>query len=166
MLQLSGTVVRCVLRGTQRTEKGENELIYEAGISFQGMPDEPAAMLRTFLQENVQIDMERKVSGRFMPDLKGGVSSGREQTFKVCALCLSGMRVVTSARPILGPVPEVELNLGKQGTVRSHVRVDVVPGARRPEDEFTLEVEFLNMGADGRNKLTRFITDSFSGPVS
>ncbi|MEW6366324.1 MAG: PilZ domain-containing protein [Acidobacteriota bacterium] len=166
MLQLSGSVVRCVLRGTQRNEKGESELVYEAGISFQGMSDETAAMLRNFLQESVQIDMDRKVSGRFMPDRRNEASSIREQSFQVCALCLAGMRVVTSGRPMLGPVPEIELNLGHHGTVRSHARVQEVPAARGPENEHTFDVEFLNMGADSRNRLGRFITDSFSGPAS
>jgi len=167
VIQVSGTVVRCVLRGTQKNRKGESELIYEAGINFHGMSEETAGMLQNFLQENIRIDMERKLTGCFIPESKDALPHETRQAFEISTLSLTGMRVVMGQKPKVGQVARVELDLGRHGVVRSHARVDEARGPRGSilDSEHALDIDFLNMGPDSRGRLSKFIADTVSKPT-
>ena len=154
--------------GTRRNERGEVEPLYEAGVEFDGILSRGASQLLRFIRTNAQIDMERRLFGRFSLRAGSSVTLGTSSEFVVRTLSLSGARL----EAVLCPEPEsaldVEIEVREGEVVRSLVRVVAVAPATSAgpggEPAFFVDVEFREMPGDSRAALDRFVNESLEEP--
>ena len=158
-LRFQAIVQWCHLVGTRRTAHG-NEALYHAGIDFRGSLDDGARAILAFLEENVTVDVDRRIAGRFIPQHEMKARIDGEETFDVCRLSLSGLLVETPTPPAFETEIPLEIDT-PHGTVRVSGRVRNLTErpAAAPQNDSTwlVGVEFVDLPPDVRKTLTRYI---------
>ena len=159
-LRFKAVVQWCRLVGTRKAAGG-NEAVYHAGIDFRGSLDEGARAILAFLEENVTIEVDRRLAGRFHPGHRVVASLSDREEFEVCRLSLSGLLVETVEPPAYDSEVELEVDT-PQGKVPARGRVrNLEP---RPQDgdgdadaRWRVGIELLDLSPEAKRTLTRYI---------
>ncbi len=159
-LTLQGVVVWCSLESRRKNSKGDDILIYSAGLRFAGLISEGLASLMGFLDDH-KVHPEQRTGGtRFEIEATGRALLEVPHPFRVRVLSLTGMLVHATASLDLGTVLPMELSLHAGDPLRFEGRVAYctevdLEGATLYE----IGVEFVRMPPDDRNRLEAFVEE-------
>lgn len=162
-LRFKASVKWCQLVGTRRRDNGSSEAIYHAGIDFRESLDEGARSILAFLEQNVTVELERRLAGRFRPAEPMPAELSTRERFEVCRLSLSGLLVETAAPPAFDDEVELELDTpAGQVTARARVRhLEQRPGGPGDAAEqppiWRVGLELVELSPAGRKILVRQI---------
>jgi len=97
-----------------RTERSGSEVfpVYQSGLDFRSVLDDKAQELLAFLQQNITIDADRRIFGRFRVILEGPTSVTEYHDFSVHVISLSGMLIETRELVDVGSALDMELHAG------------------------------------------------------
>jgi hypothetical protein len=161
-LRFRADVQWCRLVGTRRTPDGQNEAVYQAGIDFRNSLDERAREILSFLENNVTVELERRLAGRFRPTHPVPAELTGREPFEVCRLSLSGLLIETSASPARGSELELELDTGAGkveacGRVRHLEQRPPAAGADPASASWLVGIELVDLTPVARQTLVRYI---------
>ncbi len=146
-VEIPGTVVWCVLQGTQKNDHGEVQPLYRAGVGFQDVLSPRAHTLAALIQENMLVEPDSRLFGRFRPRNGDTLQLDAEEPFTVVQLSATGMLVRSRVMPDLETVIPVELNLRGQAFHASVRVVNVQPDAAGGAATLGLELLDLDQGS-------------------
>ncbi len=99
----------CHLVRTERTGTGDVVPIYQAGLDFRHVLSDQARELLGFLEHNVVVDVERRITGRFKIGLDEPIGLDARHDFRVRQLSFSGMLIETEVAPEIGAAFDMEM---------------------------------------------------------
>jgi hypothetical protein len=156
-MQLSGFVVWCFLHGTRSTHDGEQFPVYRAGIQFRDVLSPQAQELLRFLESHAIVTLETRLFGRFRVNESDPVEVSSSAGFRVVELNSNGLVVETT----LGLEPRTgrDVELALEGTTLTAATrvVDAHRLTERAEETWQVQLEFVEIAADEREKLTQFL---------
>lgn len=157
-VQLSGTVRWCRLSGTERQESGDVVPVYEAGISFDDVLTEKADQLVRFMEQNIVLDLKRRITGRFKLDASDPVQLETDAGFEVKQISLAGMMLESDLALKPDTMLELEMRL-KRRKFTSLARIIYVSEISLEEGELKYRVglEFIDTAPKMRALLEEFI---------
>jgi hypothetical protein len=163
-VDLKGTIRWCHLARTS-ANGGESVPVYEAGLAFDDVLSERAQNVLRFIEENVVVSIEKRITGRFTPDEIGPAEIEARYDFEVLKISLSGMLVRTQLEAAVGSRFGMEVVL-RDSAVPVSGRVASVHRANgglvEPASE--LGIEFLDLHEETRLALTSFISNELEEP--
>ncbi len=157
-LTLRGVVVWCALESRRKDTRGEDILIYSAGLRFAGVMNEAMQALFDFLDRHKAHPDQRTGGTRFEIEATGRALLDVPHPFRVKVLSLTGMLAQADAGLELDVVLPMELSLDEkeplrfEGRVAYSTEVDLDQGT-----QFEIGVEFVRMPADDRLRLETYI---------
>ena len=160
----TGTVRRCSLRRTRRTEKGEVEPIYEAGIEFDDVLNEKQAEIMPIVAKSASLQLKPRLYGRFRPDEDETVTLKSDLDFEVRRISLSGLLVETESAPEPDAVVSIEIQIdgrpfASAGRIANVSKVSDEEGAHKSQ----FGVEFLKLSDEQRKLLETFLLGQIEG---
>lgn len=157
-LNLKGVVVWCALEARRKDTRGEDILIYSAGLRFAGVISDALAALLGFLDQH-KVHPEQRTGGtRFEIEATGRALLDVPHPFRVKVLSLTGMLAQASASLEIEKVLPMELSLHDgeplrfEGRVAYCTEVDLDQGT-----QYEIGVEFVQMPSDDRNRLEDYV---------
>lgn len=156
----TGTVRRCTLRRTRRTEKGEIEPVYEAGIEFDDVLSETQAELMPIVAKSASLQLKPRLYGRLRPDEGETVTLKSDLDFEVRRISLSGLLVETASAPEPDSIVSLEIQIDGQpfassGRIANVSKVSDGEGTHKSQ----FGVEFLELPEEQRKILETFLID-------
>ena len=94
------------------TRSGETRSVYRAGLDYRAALDDKAREILSFLEHNIVVDLERRVSGRFEVALDGPVGLTEYREFLVKEIGFFGMSIETDRQLKAGATYNMELLIG------------------------------------------------------
>jgi len=162
-VQLTGSVRWCRLAGTERQEDGDIVPVYEAGISFDDVLTGKAEELRQFMEQNIIVDLRRRVSGRFKVEADSPVELESHSEFDVKQISLSGMLIEGAAAVPPDTRLDLEMRLGQErftslarSIYLSEIELEDGDEARETP-RYRMGLEFTHTTAEKRAVLEAFI---------
>ncbi len=165
-LPMRGVVVWCSLVKTTRSETGEVQPVYKAGVHFEDLLTSKAKDLRKFIRHNAVISLENRLFGRFRIEPERAADLLFEADFLVRQLSVSGMLVETDVAPPIDSECQMEIQLA-EFEFSALARIARVERSERREPNgedgdatspiIFLGIEFLKMDEDARKTLLQFI---------
>lgn len=137
--QTNGTVRRCRLKGTRRSEEtGDVEPVYETGIEFDEARGDSLRELLPIMARTASIQLAPRLFGRLVAETDSAVTLTSDMDFEVKKISLSGLLVETEVLPWSGESVELEIQLGDEsftcaGRVVNSVEVRSGDGERRSQ---------------------------------
>ncbi|MCB1043982.1 MAG: PilZ domain-containing protein [Acidobacteria bacterium] len=164
-VNLMGRVAWCKLNRTERVAPDESAAIYRAGIEFNGMLSDSGDDLLGFLENSVEILLDRRIFGRFR--VNGGEQTVRLDSsfpFIVKKLSSSGMLIETEYRPEVSIVLPFEIKLGPDSfeAIGKVVHVKEISDGGVAE----LGIEFIESEKDSQKVLEHFIVNELDTAVA
>ena len=162
-VQLSGSVRWCRLAGTERREDGDIVPVYEAGISFDDVLSGKAEQLLLFMEQNIIVDLKRRISGRFQVERDNPVELESHSGFEVRQISLSGMMIESDVAVPPDTRLDLEMGLGQARfttTARSIYlsEIELDESDEEPETpRYRMGLEFTHTTAAMRSVLETFI---------
>lgn len=162
-LSIKGIVVWERIAGSEKNVKGEVLPCYEVGLSFEHIYTEQGKELFQLLEDNVVPKPSRvRLKGLRVKVLKTDMSTHVEDfsNYKIIRISESGMGIETDQPFDLDNKFRMELALpGEKQPVQFVGRVaSCLKISERIPVIFDTGIEFLEMGADNRSRLKKFIT--------
>jgi Tfp pilus assembly protein PilZ len=157
-LNVRGTVVWCSLESRRKDTRGEDILIYSAGLRFTNVMTEALQNLMTFLEHHKRHADQRTGGVRFEIDATGRALLDVPQPFRVKVLSLTGMLVQSVTRLDLETVIPMELLLDEgsplifDGRVAYCTEVDLDDGT-----VFEIGIEFAQMPDSDSSRIDTYI---------
>lgn len=160
-MKISGRIAWCELTGKENLAEDEVVPKYTAGIAFDSTLSQEGSTLADFLSENITIELERRIYGRFkLPDGEP-VTVDTKVEFAVLRLSLGGMLIEAELGAELEQVFPMELHIGDSSlTAEGRVAYVEEPGDGKTASK--LGVEFLGMNDEDRAELEHFIEREFA----
>jgi hypothetical protein len=157
-VRLSATVVWCHLQEIRKTQSGEPQPIYAAGVEFTDTLTEKAGQLIRFLEESAVVTVGRRVTGRFRLEHEQPASVKTAYEFVVKNVSLHGLLLESEFAPQLGMIFDIEVFL-PTFTLRTEARVAHAKEARIVDKRTVTEVgmEYVGLGDEDRTRLGSFI---------
>ena len=156
-LKVQADVKWCHLVRTERTDSGDVVSVYQAGIDFRSILDDKARQMLQFIEENVVVDLEKRLFGRFhLDDGDRSVDLDKDEEFRVRKISLSGMLIETELRPTPEAVYDIELRFNGS-KIDTRVRIAHVREHKTGEGLAEVGVEFQELADDARAELEHFI---------
>jgi c-di-GMP-binding flagellar brake protein YcgR len=160
VVKLHGTVAWSTLRSTRRVSEEEIRPVYHAGIHFEDVLTDSAQDLKHLIDENVVLDVHRRLFGRFHLAAGTTVASvNSDIEFEVRKISLSGMLAVSTLCSELGYQLPLQINLAN-GMFTANGRVAFAKPDDDKESElhrYQLGIEFLSVAEEDHRKLAEFI---------
>jgi Tfp pilus assembly protein PilZ len=157
-VNLRGAVVWCTLESRRKDTRGDDILIYSAGLRFTNVMTEALQNLMTFLDHHKRHADQRTGGTRFEIDATGRALLDVPQPFRVKTLSLNGM-LAQSPNPLaLETVVPMELSLDEgepvifDGRVAYCTEVDLEEGA-----VYEIGIEFVDMPEENRGRVETYI---------
>jgi len=110
-LEIRGTVAWCVLRRTERNDRGDVVPIYNAGVHFEEQAPERIEGLERFIEQNGILNVVHPVSGRFRLGHQARVELDELVPFRVRKISLAGMLAETRLEATPESVLPTEITL-------------------------------------------------------
>ncbi|HET7291118.1 MAG TPA: PilZ domain-containing protein [Vicinamibacteria bacterium] len=157
-LNLRGIVVWCSLESRRKNTRGEDILIYSAGLRFTNVMSEALQNLITFLDRHKRHPDQRTGGTRFEIDATGRALLDVPQPFRVKVLSLTGMLAQSATALTLEAIVPMELSLdeggplGFEGRVAYCTEVDLDGGP-----VFEIGVEFVRMLEEDLGRIEAYI---------
>lgn len=157
-LSVHGIVVWCALETRRKDTRGDDILIYSAGLRFAGVMSEALQELLGFLDLHKAHPEQRTGGTRFEIEATGRALLDVPHPFRVKVLSLTGMLVHATASLDLGTVLPMELSLESgeplrfEGRVAYCTEVDLEQGTL-----FEIGVEFVRMPPEDRLRLEAYV---------
>ena len=145
----------CQLVRTERSGVSDVSPVYQAGLDFRHVLGDQARELLSFLEHNVEVDMERRIFGRFKIGLDEPIGLDARHDFRVRKISFSGMLIETDLMPPVGAAFDMEMDPDKlQLTTRGRViHAEPLPG----DAGCQAGIQFLRMPPESRRTLQRLI---------
>jgi len=165
-LPMHGIVVWCSLVKTTRSEKGEVQPVYKAGVHFEDLLTSKARDLRKFIRHNAVISLENRLFGRFRIEPEQSADLLFEADFLVRQLSISGMLVETDVAPPIDSECRMDIRLAEVefSTVVRIARVERLERSDSEDEDseelspiIFLGIEFVEMDEEARKTLLQFI---------
>jgi Tfp pilus assembly protein PilZ len=158
-LRLRTRVKWCRLVRTASDTRGNVLPVFHAGLDFREALGEVARELLGFIEDHVEVELERRILGRFRLREAEDVELDAEHEFLVRRISLSGMLIQTDLAPRLDALLELEVRLPHQLlSCRGRIAyVRPVDNHRRNESE--LGIEFQSLEELDRRAIERLIED-------
>ncbi len=157
-LNLRGTVVWCSLESRRKDTRGEDILIYSAGLRFTNIMSEALQNLITFLDQHKRHPDQRTGGTRFEIDATGRALLDVPQPFRVKVLSLTGMLAQSPTSLALETVVPMELSLDEGGPIGFDGRVAYCTEVDLEEGPtFEIGVEFVRMLEEDRGRIGSYI---------
>jgi PilZ domain len=157
-LTLKGVVVWCALEARRKDTRGEDILIYSAGLRFAGVISDALAALLGFLDQH-KVHPEQRTGGtRFEIEATGRALLDVPHPFRVKVLSLTGMLAQATASLDLDSVLPMELSLDEgdplrfEGRIAYCTEVDLDQGT-----QYEIGVEFVQMPVEDRGRLESYV---------
>jgi hypothetical protein len=157
-LTLHGIVVWCALEARRKDTRGEDILIYSAGLRFADVISDSMQALLNFLDQHKVHPDQRTGGTRFEIEATGRTLLDVPHPFKVKVLSLTGMLALATGPLELERELPMELSfdegepLSFEGRVAYCTEVDLDEGP-----EFEIGIEFVKMAPDERARLEAYI---------
>jgi Tfp pilus assembly protein PilZ len=157
-VNLRGAVVWCSLESRRKDTRGDDILIYSAGLRFTSVITEALQNLMAFLDHHKRHADQRTGGTRFEIDATGRALLDVPQPFRVKVLSLNGMLAQSPGSLALETVVPMELSLDEgepvlfEGRVAYCTEVDFEDGP-----EFEIGVEFVEMPEADRSRVEQYI---------
>jgi Tfp pilus assembly protein PilZ len=157
-VNLRGAVVWCSLESRRKDTRGDDILIYSAGLRFTNVMTEALQNLMAFLDHHKRHADQRTGGTRFEIDATGRALLDVPQPFRVKVLSLNGMLAQSPGSLALETVVPMELSLDEgepvlfEGRVAYCTEVDFEDGP-----EFEIGVEFVEMPEADRSRIEQYI---------
>lgn len=160
VLKISGKVIWCILTKSLDAVNGEHMPVYHAGLEFPDVFSEKGSDLVSFLKNNVIVQLEERLFGRFKFNPKEPVNLNCEYDFLVKTLSRSGMLIETEVLADRNSNFIMELAIGGRkinftGRV-AHVKQIDGEGNRKIAH---LGIQFIDLSVEARETLEQFIKD-------
>jgi Tfp pilus assembly protein PilZ len=157
-LNVKGAVVWCALETRRKDTRGEDILIYSAGLRFSGVMSEALTELLGFLDRH-KVHPEQRTGGtRFEIEATGRALLDVPQPFRVKVLSLTGMLAQASAGLDLDDVLPMELSLDEGEPLRFEGRVAYCTEVDLEQrTQYEIGVEFVHMPPDDRARLEAYV---------
>ncbi len=155
-IPLNVEVQWCHLVRTEHAEQSDEvSPVYRAGLDFSHVLNDRARELLGFLEHHVEVEVERRMFGRFTLALEDPVGLDVRHEFRIRKLSYSGMLIETDLLPEVGSSFEMEMH--PNGRLL-HTRGRVVHARRRRHDPgCEAGIEFVRMPPEARQTLERMI---------
>jgi len=159
VLNLSGTLVWCHLRGVKKAGTGQTTSVYHAGFVFDDILTEKADELTRFLEATAIIALDTRISGRFKLKLTEPVDLDTQYRFVVKTISASGLLIEAETPLPVGTAFDMEIQL--QGTTLQtmgrvvHTRMVGDAGRGRTCE---IGIEFTETAGQGRQAIEEFIS--------
>jgi len=157
-LNVKGVVVWCALESRRKDTRGDDILIYSAGLRFAGVINDALSALLEFLDRH-KVHPEQRTGGtRFEIEATGRALLDVPHPFRVKVLSLTGMLAQATASLDLDHVLPMELSLDEgdplrfDGRVAYCTEVDLDQGT-----QYEIGVEFVHMPPDDRARLEAYV---------
>lgn len=158
-IRLRTRVQWCRLVRTTNAAHGDVVAVFHAGLDFREALGEVAQELLGFIEDHVEIELERRVLGRFRLRGAGGIELATEREFAVRRISLSGMLIQTDLTPPLDSNLDLEIRLPRE-LLSCRGRVAYArPVDREPLAGAELGIEFQDLPDHGRRALEKLIED-------
>ena len=157
-VNLRGAVVWCSLESRRKDTRGDDILIYSAGLRFTNVMTEALQNLMTFLSHHKRHADQRTGGTRFEIDATGRSLLDVPQPFRVKVMSLNGMLAQSPSSLALETVVPMELSLDEgepllfKGRVAYCTEVDFEDGP-----VFEIGIEFVEMDEADRNRIEAYI---------
>ncbi len=157
-VDLIGRVAWCKLNRTERVSADEIAAIYRAGIEFDGTLSSAGDNLLSFLENSVEILLDRRIFGRFkVVDGERPIQLNSAFPFVVKKISASGMLIETEFQPELQTILPIEVKLG---TKTFEASGKVIHTHEKPNsDLFELGIEFIECEKESNLILESFISN-------
>ena len=140
---------------------GETRSVFRAGLDYRDALDDKAREILSFLEHNVVIDVERRVSGRFEMALDEPVGLTEQREFLVREISLFGMSIETDLELQIGTAFNMELMLGERELeARGEVRNNRLLELRGGEQIWEAGVAFQELSPESRRALRALVESS------
>ena len=146
----------CHLVRTEHAASGEVVSVYKAGIDFRSILDEKALQMLEFIEQNVVVELDQRLFGRFHFASDENVDLDRDEPFTVRKLSLSGMLVETELVPTPDAVYEVEIRFNG-ARIDTTVRVAYVRPLDGEDGRVHVGMEFQGLSEDEGRKIESLI---------
>jgi len=160
IINLKGRVAWCRLEGSKKNEKGETSLVYMTGIEFEDTLTESGRNVRFFFDKLVQINLDRRIFGRFQYEDEDAeetsVEMGELTPFKVSKVSLSGMLIDTDFVPEKETILSLEVRLGEDSFF-STGRVAYTETIEKGQFQSRIGLEFVGITEENRIVLENFL---------
>lgn len=157
-MNVKGVVVWCALESRRKDTRGDDILIYSAGLRFAGVINDALSALLEFLDRH-KVHPEQRTGGtRFEIEATGRALLDVPHPFRVKVLSLTGMLAQATASLDLDHVLPMELSLDEgdplrfDGRVAYCTEVDLDQGT-----QYEIGVEFVHMPPDDRARLEAYV---------
>ena len=165
-VELPGTVAWCVLGKTRKDEGGNVHPVYRAGIHFKGMLTGNAHELLHLIEENMVVETQQRVFGRFALSSPDALHVDSREDFTVRKLSASGMLVELGFTPEKDAVLPIELELDGKRVAGSGRVAFVEPLDGGDGDRCQVGLEFTELDDDGKQVLEGYIASMADTPPS
>ena len=157
-VEMTGSVRWCRMSGTERQESGDVIPVYDAGISFDDVLTEKAAELLQFMEQNITLDLKKRISGRFKVEPSGPVVLKADTGYLVKQISLSGMMIESEVALDPDTRFDIDMRLGRRKFTSS---ARIIYMAEIGEDDETkayrMGVEFVETPDEKMQILEDFI---------
>lgn len=157
-LNLRGAVVWCSLESRRKDTRGDDILIYSAGLRFTNVMTEALQSLMTFLDQHKRHADQRTGGTRFEIEATGRALLDVPQPFRVKVLSLTGMLAQSQSALGLEMLVPMDLSLDEGepvtflGRVAYCTELDLEEGPA-----FEVGIEFVEMPEADRDRVEAFI---------
>ena len=157
-VNLRGAVVWCSLESRRKDTRGEDILIYSAGLRFTNVMSEALQNLILFLDHHKRHPDQRTGGTRFEIDATGRALLDVPQPFRVKVLSLTGMLAQSAGSLALETVVPMELSLDDGDPVVIDGRVAYCTVVDLEEGPvFEIGDEFVRMIEEDRGRIETYI---------
>jgi hypothetical protein len=162
-VDVSGTVMWCVLGSATPAAGGDVIPTFRAGIRFEDVFDQQTLKLQRLIERSGVLDAGDQVSGRFRPDVPATVDVGSCGLFEVKKISRSGMLADSDWKPRPNELVPFEITLGDD-LLTGHGRIAYIEGYEADDggQRYHLGVEFDRLPAEASALLARFIGELVS----
>jgi Tfp pilus assembly protein PilZ len=157
-LNLRGAVVWCSLESRRKDTRGDDILIYSAGLRFTNVMTEALQSLMAFLDQHKRHADQRTGGTRFEIEATGRALLDVPQPFRVKVLSLTGMLAQSQSALGIETLLPMELSLEEReplvfmGRVAYCTELDLEEGT-----VFEVGVEFVEMSDADRDRIESYI---------
>ncbi|HJS57123.1 MAG TPA: PilZ domain-containing protein [Vicinamibacteria bacterium] len=157
-VNMRGAVVWCSLESRRKDTRGDDILIYSAGLRFTHVMSEALQNLMTFLGQHKRHADQRTGGTRFEIDATGRALLDVPQPFRVKVLSLNGMLAQSPSELALEAVMPMELSLDEGEPVRFDGRVAYCTEVDLDEGAvYEIGVEFVDIPEEDRSRVATYI---------
>ncbi|HEV8238154.1 MAG TPA: PilZ domain-containing protein [Thermoanaerobaculia bacterium] len=158
-LRFKTKVQWCRLVRNEKDAAGEVRAVYQAGLDFRDGLDEHARQVLAFLEKNIVVEVDRRLTGRFNLAQAPTAALAVRHDFEVRRLSLGGMMVETVWDPALDSIVDLEVQTGR-GVVHTRGRVrSVLPAIGDPNGPpvFAVGLAFVGLAPEDQRSLTALV---------